>query len=183
MQRFVKEYYSLIIFIFCVKSAHGQNSTTEVCEDTEKGACFLVKDRPYLCYQVNNTELCCSTCKQFFTYIEGCEYGDRRKACNKRRCSKDGKHDPLCCWTCGGFTTTTTTTTTTQPPATKKSTTQQLISMTTAAEHTTTPKTISIHTPVMFRKHGKASHVTKHRLNVAWSALKRTFFVDIDKKI
>ena len=41
------------------------------CEDVESGACFLVRDRPYLCYNENNKEQCCSTCQQLFTDIEG----------------------------------------------------------------------------------------------------------------
>ena len=41
------------------------------CEDVESGACFLVRDRPYLCYNENNKDQCCSTCQQLFTDIEG----------------------------------------------------------------------------------------------------------------
>lgn len=41
------------------------------CEDIESGACFLVKERPYLCYNDNNKIKCCLTCKQLFTEITG----------------------------------------------------------------------------------------------------------------
>lgn len=30
-----------------------------------------MRDRPYLCYNENNKEQCCSTCQQLFTDIEG----------------------------------------------------------------------------------------------------------------
>lgn len=41
------------------------------CEDIESGACFLVKERPYLCYNDNNKIKCCLTCQQLFTEITG----------------------------------------------------------------------------------------------------------------
>lgn len=113
----------------------------------------------------------------YFTTI-GCEYGNRRKGCDKRTCPKDNKIDPACCWTCGGYTTTSTTTTTTT------STTTTTEPPTTTTEKTTmATKIIDIFTPIKYwRKPKHASSSIKHGLNVAWDALKKTFLLDIDVK-
>lgn len=181
MYSFERILFLLTLICLCYHQIRAQNitDTDDDCEDIESGACFLVKERPYLCYNDNNKIKCCLTCKQLFTEITGCEYGNRRKGCDKRRCPRDNKIDPACCWTCGGYTTTSTTTTsttttTTEPPPTTTTT----ITTTTMAS-----KIIDIFTPIKYwRKPKIASSSIKHGLNVAWDALKKTFLLDIDVK-
>ncbi|XP_061165279.1 A disintegrin and metalloproteinase with thrombospondin motifs 14-like [Saccostrea echinata] len=54
-----------------------------------------IKKNPAVCYSVNTT--CCRQCRNFYTGIIGCEYGDRATGCSKSHCPGNPS---LCCGTC-----------------------------------------------------------------------------------
>ncbi|XP_059151264.1 A disintegrin and metalloproteinase with thrombospondin motifs 16-like [Physella acuta] len=74
----------------------------ETVGDFESSTCAArIQAFPGLCYQKKYSNNCCTSCKNVFKNIKGCEYGDRYKKCVRALCRFPSENYlTICCKTC-----------------------------------------------------------------------------------